>query len=63
MYDRILTADDDALTLAEQNANKAMQELKKAIATGSHDEIRTATGRYREASGAYRSLLTMRYHI
>lgn len=63
MYDRFLTADNDALTLAEENANKAMQELKKIMETGTPAEIKAAIGRCREASGAYRSLLTLRYHI
>lgn len=48
---------------AENNADNAMQRLKKAIAEGTPAEIKEAIAEYRRAASDYRSFIRANYNI
>ena len=59
----MLYADHEAMELARENTERLLNEYKKALETGTPAESLAALGRYKEAAGAYRSLIKMNLHI
>lgn len=53
------TVENDAVEIARVNMEKAMEELKAA----DDSTMKAAIARYREASGAYRTMIRRRYNF